>query len=242
MKKHYLLLLFWLSSFSTFAQKDTTFRKHLLVKVAPLTYLSYFPAIQLGIETNISTKETFAFDYAYGNYDMAIGKSGNGYIEGESSHRYRLEYRWYKSNFAEEDISRNIFMGIELQNRTNFYPSTAVIGRYCISNSFSSNPTQCSFYEKSSATSVYHYWGLFFKFGVIRHLENYFWLETYGGLGLAIRSNPPPIEADIGINDHIYTKGDASKPLDLFETHRPSTELLFRPDMVFSMKLIYKAF
>ena len=109
MKKIYLILLLWLSFSLTFAQKDSTFHQHLLIKLAPITYVGMFPAIQIGLETNADATNTLAFDYAYGNYAIAVGKTGNGFIEGESSHRFRFEYRWYRRPFAEEDISRNTF-------------------------------------------------------------------------------------------------------------------------------------
>ena len=239
--KHKLLTIMMLCQIDSFSQKDSTFNNHLVFKIAPLVFLGTPAALQMGLETNIKPKVTLGFEYAYGDSKMVSFQSGGAYLDGESSHRFRLDVRFYRNNFLENDNKKNRFWGIELFNRTNFYPTITTIGRSCaFGNGFSND---CSYYERVFGNSTYQVWGVFLKWGAILPINDRLWFEWYGGIGMANRRNIVgdfPLEA----NDHIFNYDDQlnGRNLSFFDYHKPYGFNRIGVDFLLSAKMNYKIF
>lgn len=202
MKKWYILGSFILHSFlGSGQQKDSLNKQHLVIKLAPLTYFGTYGAIQVGLETNITPKITLGFDYAYGDYNLAINKTKGTYTEGEICQRYRLDLRFYQHTWGALNHRNNTFWGVELFNRNNDYNTPVVMGRGLIQGN------QYNYYENSSADANFQVWGLYVKYGNVHQLGSRFSLEYYGGLGLVkhINSIKPP--ATLGEFDRITGRG-----------------------------------
>lgn len=233
MKYSILIILLVFSRVFTFAQSDTISHRHLLLKIAPLTYLGAHAAIQLGLETNISTRTTIAFDYAYGNPNISLAGTKGTYDEGEISQRYRLEFRRYTKPFALRNKGINSFYGLELFNRTNTYPSTTTIGRG--GNSWNND---YKYYEKLSDDTIYKVWGAYGKIGVMGQISERFWLEWYGGIGMATHTNTTG-KYTLAPNDHVFTENGRPKTI-YFNFHNPLNFKLTGVDFLWSLKLSYQ--
>ena len=233
-----LLIIMVLCQFSSFAQVDSIFRHHLIVKLAPFTYLGTHAAIQVGFETNITQKMTIGFDYAYGNANLASYQKGGSYIEGETSNRYRIDFRWYQNAFTAYRYGRNQFWGMELYNRTNYYPSITTIGRNC-SYTNGGFGNSCSYYEKVSDDTIAQAWGIFFKYGQVRRLDDKFSIEWYAGLGVSSRTNTVGKYIS-GANDIVF--GDNNGNNSYFNFHKSSNFSRTGGDILLSLKLDYKIF
>jgi hypothetical protein len=233
-----LLIILTLYQFSSLAQKDSTYQNHLIVKLAPFTYLGTHAAIQVGFETNITQKMTIGFDYAYGNANMASYQKGGSYVDGESSNRYRFDFRWYEKIFTQTRYNRNQFWGVELYNRTNYYPSITTIGRNC---SYNNNGfrNSCSYYEKLSDDTIAQVWGIFFKYGQVRQIDNRFSIEWYGGLGLSSRTNTIG-KYSLGANDIVF--GDNNGDNSYFNFHKSSNFSRKGGDILLTIKFNYRIF
>lgn len=235
-----LLTIILLCQINSFAQKDSVFHNHLVVKFAPMTYLGTHAALQFGVETNLTPKMTIGFDYAYGDSNIASFQRGGSYLDGETSQRFRLSLHWYKKPFMEYDRTNN-FWGIELFNRTNYYPSITTIGRSCASaDGFSNN---CNYYERIFGTSTFQVWGFFVKYGTIFPINNKLWVELYGGLGVASRNN---IVGNFNLepNDRIYNYDDQlnGRGIGFFDYHKPYGFSRIGGDILLSAKINYRIF
>ena len=240
MKTKHLILCLLMGSHGLFAQKDTTYHQHLLVKLAPLTYLGVHSAFQVGLETNLTKKQTIAFDYAYGNQNLAFGRTGWGYVEDEVSQRFRLEYRWYKMPFLAKTTRYNVFRGIELYHRTNTYPSTVTIGRNYSNTSF-----RYSYFQKSESINTYQVFGAFAKYGFMETYGEHFGVEAYGGVGISYHSNitKPYSDYNLGVNDRfVNQESPNNNKLTIFNYHNPSAGNLTLIDILLSVKISYRIF
>jgi hypothetical protein len=240
--KYKLLIILILYQIKGFSQKDSTYRNHLMVKLAPFTYLGTHAAIQVGLETNLNSKITLGFDYAYGNSDIASYQKGGSYLDGESSHRYRLDYRWYDRPFAKENVRVNRFWSVELFNRTNYYPSTTTIGRNCAFASGFNN--SCGYYERLSDDTIYQVWGIFFKHGITQQISPHFWLEWYGGLGVTSRTNTIG-KYTLGANDRVFTNeapDSNGSGFSIFDFHSATNFRRVGGDILLSFKVNYRIY
>lgn len=234
--KRYFIIVLLLSQVNSFAQSDTSSRRHLFIKIAPLTYAGIFGAIQLGLETNINARSTVAFDYAYGNSNLSSSGTNGTYIEGETCQRYRLEYRKYQRPFAMKSNHLNPFWGIELFNRTNVYPSITTIGR----GNGSVGLDQYNYYERLSDDTVYKVWGTFVKLGLQEQISDRFWLEGYLGLGISQHTNTTG-KYTLGPYDHVFTFDGYDKNF-FFDFHSPLNSKFTGLDFLLSMKVNYRIF
>jgi hypothetical protein len=236
MKYLLLIIVFVLSQFSVFSQKnDAIYHQHLVVKYAPLVFFGTHAAVQFGLETNLSKKTTVGFDYAYGSSELASYQKGGSYYDGEVSQRYRLDVRWYENQFASSIVRNNIFWGVEFFNRTNTYKTPVTIGRGLLTNN------QYNYYERSSSEATYQVWGIFFKYGNGHTLNPHFFLEYYAGIGLTQRSNIISSTVSLGEFDRIIDFGN-SNTFNYFTHHTPSNFSRKGGDFLLSLKINYRIF
>lgn len=233
MKYTIIILLLAVCHSFTFAQSDTTSHRHLLIKLAPLTYLGAHAAIQLGLETNISSRTTTAFDYAYGSDKISSSGTKGNYDEGEVSQRFRFELRRYTKPFATKKNRLNSFYGLEILNRINTYPGTTTIGRE--QNSWNNS---YKYYEKITGNTTYKVWGIYTKIGIIGQISERFWLEWYGGIGVANHTNTTE-KYTLGPKDYVFTGGEIPRGI-YFNFHSPLNFEATGLDFLWSIKLSYQ--